>query len=87
MSVQLPCLAARRISPILDSLAGIEPVIAIHSREYSRPLGQQRPGCSAEVRKQRVDAEAERLTSLGAGGSDHHAMGIARSGGNEFDIN
>ena len=48
-----------------------------------------------EVRKQRVDAEARRLTDLGAtrtgvlsaDGLDHYAMGMKDPEGNEFDIN
>ena len=48
-----------------------------------------------EVRKQRVDAEAQRLTGLGAtitvvmqqDGLDHYAVGMKDPEGNEFDIN
>jgi hypothetical protein len=48
-----------------------------------------------EVRKQRVDAEARRLTDLGAtftgaltaDGLDHYALGMKDPEGNEFDIN
>ena len=48
-----------------------------------------------EVRKQRVDAEARRLTDLGAtftgalsaDGLDHYAVGMKDPEGNEFDIN
>jgi hypothetical protein len=48
-----------------------------------------------EVRKQRVDDEARRLTGLGAtctgpldaGGLDHYAVGMKDPEGNEFDIN
>ena len=48
-----------------------------------------------EVRKQRVDAEAKRLTDLGAtltgalsaDGLDHYAVGMKDPEGNEFDIN
>ena len=47
------------------------------------------------TRKERVDAEARRLADLGATitgplgdeGSDHYAMGMKDSEGNEFDIN
>jgi len=47
------------------------------------------------TRKQRVDAEARRLTDLGAlstralstEGLDHYAMGMKDPEGNEFDIN
>jgi hypothetical protein len=47
------------------------------------------------TRMQRVDAEATRLTDLGAtptgalraDGLDHYAMGIKDPDGNEFDIN
>ena len=48
-----------------------------------------------ETRKQRVDAEAERLVGLGATitvvmyqeGVDHYAVGMKDPEGNEFDIN
>lgn len=48
-----------------------------------------------ETRKQRVDAEADRLVSLGATktvvmyqeGVDHYAVGMKDPEGNEFDIN
>lgn len=48
-----------------------------------------------ETRKQRVDAEAERLVRLGATktvvlyqeGLDHYAVGMKDPEGNEFDIN
>jgi hypothetical protein len=48
-----------------------------------------------EVRKQRVDAEAERLVNLGAtitgalsaDGLDHYAVGMKDPEGNEFDVN
>ncbi|MET8299399.1 VOC family protein [Streptomyces sp. NPDC005180] len=48
-----------------------------------------------ETRKRRVDAEADRLTSLGAlitvvmyeEGIDHYAVGMKDPEGNEFDIN
>ena len=48
-----------------------------------------------EVRKQRVDAEAQRLEGLGAtitvvmqqDGLDHYAVGMKDPEGNEFDIN
>jgi len=48
-----------------------------------------------EVRKQRVDAEAQRLAGLGAtitvvmqqDGLDHYAVGMKDPEGNEFDIN
>jgi hypothetical protein len=48
-----------------------------------------------ETRKQRVDAEAERLVGLGATltvvmareGMDHYAVGMKDPEGNEFDIN
>ena len=48
-----------------------------------------------EVRRQRVDAEARRLTdlgatltgALGADGLDHYAVGMKDPEGNEFDIN
>jgi Glyoxalase-like domain len=48
-----------------------------------------------EVRRQRVDAEAKRLTDLGAtitvtmsaDGLDHYAVGMQDPEGNEFDIN
>jgi len=48
-----------------------------------------------KVRKQRVDAEARRLTDLGAtntgalsgDGLDHYAVGMKDPEGNEFDIN
>ncbi|MBV9445675.1 MAG: VOC family protein [Streptosporangiaceae bacterium] len=48
-----------------------------------------------EIRKQRVDAEAKRLTDLGAtitgaltaDGLDHYAVGMKDPEGNEFDIN
>ncbi|HEV2345272.1 MAG TPA: VOC family protein [Actinocrinis sp.] len=48
-----------------------------------------------ETRKQRVDAEAERLVGLGAiktvvmyqEGLDHYAVGMKDPEGNEFDIN
>ncbi|HXR70739.1 VOC family protein [Actinocrinis sp.] len=61
--------------------------IDVHaSGERSDPL---------ETRKQRVDAEAERLVSLGATktvvlyqeGLDHYAVGMKDPEGNEFDIN
>ena len=61
--------------------------IDIHaSGERSDPL---------ETRKQRVDAEAERLVILGATrtvvlyqeGLDHYAVGMKDPEGNEFDIN
>ncbi|ACU74021.1 conserved hypothetical protein [Catenulispora acidiphila DSM 44928] len=61
--------------------------IDIHaSGERSDPL---------EIRKQRVDAEARRLASLGATitvvmcqeGLDHYAVGMKDPEGNEFDIN
>jgi len=47
------------------------------------------------IRKQRVDAEAQRLTdlgatltgALGAEGLDHYAVGMKDPEGNEFDIN
>lgn len=47
------------------------------------------------VRKQRVDAEAERLVGLGAtitvvmeqDGLDHYAVGMKDPEGNEFDVN
>ena len=52
-------------------------------------------GGSREVRKQRVEAEADRLVSLGATrlrelaeeGSDHYAVAMVDPEGNEFDIN
>jgi hypothetical protein len=48
-----------------------------------------------EVRRQRVDAEAQRLAALGAtisgpfpdSGLDHYAVGMLDPEGNEFDIN
>jgi hypothetical protein len=48
-----------------------------------------------EVRRSRVDAEAERLASLGATitgalseeGLDHYAVGMKDPEGNEFDVN
>ena len=48
-----------------------------------------------DVRKQRVDAEAQRLAALGAtifgpldvGNLDHYAVGMKDPEGNEFDIN
>jgi hypothetical protein len=48
-----------------------------------------------EIRRQRVDAEAERLAGLGAtitgvltaDGLDHYAVGMKDPEGNEFDIN
>jgi Glyoxalase-like domain len=48
-----------------------------------------------ETRRQRVDAEAERLAGLGASfvrvpseeGLDHYAIAMQDPGGNEFDIN
>lgn len=47
-----------------------------------------------EIRKQRVDAEAERLAALGATivgslgeGLDHYAVAMMDPEGNEFDIN
>jgi hypothetical protein len=48
-----------------------------------------------EIRKQRVDAEAERLAALGATvvrvlheeGLDHYGVSMADPEGNEFDIN
>lgn len=61
--------------------------IDVHaSGERSDPL---------ETRKQRVDAEAERLVGLGATktvvlyqeGLDHYAVGMKDPEGNEFDIN
>ncbi len=61
--------------------------IDVHaSGERSDPL---------EMRKQRVDAEAERLVGLGATktvvlyqeGLDHYAVGMKDPEGNEFDIN
>ncbi|MGI8665072.1 MAG: VOC family protein [Jatrophihabitans sp.] len=50
---------------------------------------------SIELRKQRVDAEADRLVALGAtirqvldiDGLDHYAVAMADPEGNEFDIN
>jgi len=50
---------------------------------------------SLATRTQRVDAEARRLTNLGASctgalsadGLDHYAMGMRDPEGNEFDIN
>jgi hypothetical protein len=47
------------------------------------------------IRRERVDAEARRLTDLGAtftgalgdGSLDHYAVGMKDPEGNEFDIN
>jgi hypothetical protein len=52
-------------------------------------------GVSLEVRRDRVEAEAERLAALGATrlrtieeeGLDHYAVAMADPEGNEFDIN
>jgi hypothetical protein len=52
-------------------------------------------GIPLELRRQRVDAEANRLAALGATitgaltaeGLDHYAMGMKDPEGNEFDIN
>ena len=52
-------------------------------------------GSSLEVRRERVEAEAERLAALGATrlrtvaeeGLDHYAVAMADPEGNEFDIN
>jgi Glyoxalase-like domain len=52
-------------------------------------------GSSLEVRRDRVEAEAERLEALGATrlrtiegeGLDHYAVAMADPEGNEFDIN
>ena len=52
-------------------------------------------GSSYDVRRERVEAEAERLVSLGATrlravveeGLDHYAVAMADPEGNEFDIN
>jgi hypothetical protein len=52
-------------------------------------------GSSLELRRQRVEAEAARLVSLGATrlrtvveeGLDHYAVALADPEGNEFDIN
>jgi len=52
-------------------------------------------GSSLEVRRERVEAEADRLVALGATrlstmsqeGLDHYAVAMADPEGNEFDIN
>jgi hypothetical protein len=52
-------------------------------------------GSSLDVRRERVEAEAERLVSLGATrlrtnseeGMDHYAVALLDPEGNEFDIN
>ena len=52
-------------------------------------------GAPLETRRQRVEAEAARLVSLGATGLDriveegldHHAVALTDPEGNEFDIN
>jgi hypothetical protein len=54
-----------------------------------------RRGSPLDVRRERVEAEAERLVALGATrvrtnaeeGLDHHAVSMPDPEGNEFDVN
>src|ERR1039458_467469 len=68
--------------------------LAIES-STDRPYASSIRHIPLEARKQRVDAEAKRLTDLGAtltgplnaDGLDHYAVGMKDPEGNEFDIN
>jgi hypothetical protein len=67
----------------------------IHASTGGGPYASRVRHIPLEVRKQRVDAEARRLTDLGAtftgaltaDGLDHYAVGMKDPEGNEFDIN